>query len=47
MGGTPVFRGFVPDEDATVVSRLHDAGAVVLGKLNLTEGAMTGYHPEL
>ena len=46
MGGTPVLEGFVPDFDATVVSRLRDAGAVLLGKLNLTEGAMAGYHPE-
>ena len=46
MGGTSVLRGFVPDVDATVVSRLHDAGAVLLGKLNLTEGAMAGYHPD-
>ena len=45
MGGTPVLRRFVPDVDATVVSRLYDAGAVLLGKLNLTEGAMAGYHP--
>lgn len=46
MGGTPVLRAFVPEVDATVVSRLHDAGAVLLGKLNLTEGAMSGYHPD-
>jgi amidase len=46
MGGTAVLKDFVPDVDATVVSRLHDAGAVVLGKLNLTEGAMGGYHPD-
>ena len=45
MGGTVVLKGFVPDFDATVVSRLYRAGAVVLGKLNLTEGAMAGYHP--
>lgn len=46
MGGTPLLQSFVPDFDATVVSKLQDAGAVVLGKLNLTEGAMAGYHPD-
>ena len=46
MGGTAVLKGFVPDVDATVVSRLHDAGAILLGKLNLTEGAALGYHPD-
>lgn len=46
MGGTPVLKNFVPDVDATVVARLYHAGAVVLGKLNLTEGAMGGYHPD-
>lgn len=46
MGGTFVNATFVPNEDATVVAKLRDAGAVVLGKLNLTEGAMVGYHPE-
>ena len=45
MGGSAVLRSFVPDVDATVVTRLRDAGAEVLGKLNLTEGAMGGYHP--
>ena len=46
MGGTPVLKTFVPDVDGTVVSRLSQAGAVILGKLNLTEGAMGGYHPD-
>ena len=36
MGGLSVLRDFVPDHDATVVSRLEKAGAVLLGKLNLT-----------
>ncbi len=44
MGGLGVLRDFVPDYDATVVSRLGAAGAVLLGKLNLTEGALSGYH---
>lgn len=47
MGGTAVFADHIPDYDATVVTRLESAGAVLLGKLNLTEGAMGGYHPEL
>ncbi|MCY3922045.1 MAG: amidase [Chloroflexi bacterium] len=44
MGGTKVLEEFVPDFDSTVVARFKDAGAVMLGKLNLTEGAMAGYN---
>ena len=47
MGGTRVLADFVPDYDATVVDRLKTAGAVILGKLTLCEGAMGPYHPEL
>ena len=46
MGGARVLADHVPEFDATVVTRLAAAGAVLLGKLNLTEGAMGGYHPE-
>ena len=45
-GGLAVLRDFVPDFDATVIQRLESAGAILLGKLNLTEGAMVGYHPD-
>lgn len=38
MGGAKVLRDFVPDFDGTVVRKLNDAGAIILGKLNLTEG---------
>lgn len=41
-GGTPIFNEFVPDYDATVVANLKSAGAVLLGKLNMTEFATTG-----
>ncbi|MDX1403111.1 MAG: amidase [Woeseiaceae bacterium] len=44
MGGMAVLADFVPDYDATAVARLESAGAVLLGKLNLTEGALLGYH---
>jgi amidase len=42
-----VFAQRVPDADATVVRRLAAAGGVILGKLNLTEFALMGYHPSL
>lgn len=35
---------FGPQYDATVTARREAAGAVILGKLNMTEGAMVGYH---
>lgn len=33
--------------DATVVARLRAAGAVILGKLQLTEGAVAHHHPDI
>jgi amidase len=45
MGGLAVRKDFVPDFDGTVVARLRAAGAVILGKLNLSEGAAAGYNP--
>jgi len=44
MAGTSIYANFIPDYDATVVTKLTQAGAVLLGKLNLTEGAMVGYN---
>ena len=47
MGGSKVNADLVPSFDSTVVAKLEAAGAVLLGKLNLTEGAMGGYNPAL
>ena len=40
--GSNVYKDFVPGTDATVVERLKNAGAILLGKLNLSELAMGG-----
>lgn len=45
--GSLVYRDHVPTEDATVVRKLREAGAVLLGKLQLTEGAYSEHHPEI
>lgn len=43
--GTRIHEKFVPAYNATVVDRLERAGAVILGKLKMTEGAYTTHHP--
>lgn len=45
--GTTIHRDFVPAQDATVVARLKRAGAVLLGKLQMTEGAYSDHHPAI
>ena len=44
--GMPINAGFMAEADATVVRRLEMAGAVILGKLKMTEGAYTSHHPD-
>ena len=46
-GGSSILSEYVPDYDATVMSKLKDAGAVLLGKLNMSEFAMGDafHHP--
>jgi amidase len=45
--GMPLHYDFYPAEDATAVARLRDAGAVILGKLQMTEGAYSDHHPSI
>ena len=35
--GSPIFKGRLPDKDATSVARMKQAGAILLGKTNLPE----------
>ena len=50
LNGSPIMEGYVPREDATVVTRLLDAGAQIVGKTAVPAfcfdgGGLTG-HPE-
>lgn len=45
--GMAIHRDNVPSRDATVVARLKQAGAVILGKLQMTEGAYGAHHPSI
>ena len=47
MAGIPSFKDRVARTDSTTVKRLREAGAVILGKLQLTEGALALHHPDV
>ena len=40
-----MLSGFVPDFDATIVRRMKDAGAILIGKTNLPEFSFGGFTP--
>ena len=40
--GSRVYKEYLPDEDATVITGINQAGAILLGKLNMSELAMGG-----
>lgn len=46
-GGMTLYKDFVPTEDGTAVRKLREAGAVILGKLKLTESAYADHHPSI
>lgn len=45
--GTSVLRDRVAAVDATVVSRLRASGAIIVGAVQMTEGAYTTHHPDV
>jgi len=45
--GMHIHRDFVAPYDATVVRRLERAGAVIVGKLTMTEAAFSWHHPRM
>jgi amidase len=45
--GMPLHRDSCPTQDATAVARLRRAGAVTLGKLQMSEGAYSDHHPSV
>ena len=46
-GGSVLLENWVPPDDAFVVKKLRDAGAIILGKLNLSEFASGSAHSSL
>ena len=42
-GGSLAMKGFVPEQDATMVARLRAAGAIILAKTNMAEWAFSPY----
>ncbi len=45
-GGSLAMKGFLPDDDAFMVKRLRDAGAIILAKSNMAEWAFSPYVTE-
>jgi amidase len=42
-GGSLAMKGFIPEQDATIVAKLRASGAIILGKSNMAEWAFSPY----
>jgi amidase len=47
QAGMTLNRHFMADQDATVMRRLAEAGTVLIGKAQMTEGAYSAHHPDI
>lgn len=47
QAGMPIHRHFMAPQDGTVTRRLREAGTVLVGKAQMTEGAYSAHHPEI
>ena len=45
-GGSAALAGFIPEEDAFIIKKLVDAGAIILAKSNMAEWAFSPMHTE-
>jgi amidase len=45
--GSSIYAGWTPPYESTATRRLRDAGAIVLGKLAVTEGVYADHHPSV
>ena len=43
-GGSLVFENYIPEKDSFLVRRLKEAGAIIIGKANLSEFANSGFY---
>jgi amidase len=43
-GGSLVFENYVPEKDSFIVQKLKEAGAIIIGKANLSEFANSGFY---
>lgn len=45
--GSKILSDYVPDIESTVTTRLFEAGAIMVGKVQMTEGAFSVHHPDV